>query len=256
MAINYNNKGLVDHANKALKLKTKYMWGGVLRSITKSYIQTLRNIYGVNPRTGYTESRYAELASYVGKGYYGCDCVGLIKSYYWSGKENGGVNSPYYGQKGYPDVNAGTMYSEAKVKGEIKTLPERPGVIVYCKSHPHVGVYVGKGFVIESTLSKRGDGVVKTKLSEFAWEYWFECPYISYEEKQKTETITARLAYPAKIRDIPSSKGKEIARLTAGNAITYIKGTDTRDSVTGYVYVKLYNSTNADQWIVKSAIKM
>lgn len=255
MAVNYTNKGLVIHANKALKLKTKYMWGGVLRNITKAYIQTLRSIYGVNAATGYTESRYAELAKYVGKGYYGCDCVGLIKSYYWSGREDGGTGSPNYNAKGFPDVNAGTMYSAAKVKGGISTLPEKAGVIVYCKTHPHVGIYVGNGEVIECTLSRRGDGVVKTKLKDFTWEFWFECPYISYTEKPKIETVTARLAYPAKIRDKPNNKGKEIARITAGNAVTYIKGTETKDSVTSYIYVKLYNSTNAEQWIVKSAIK-
>ena len=89
----YTNKGLVKHAENALGLRTKYMWGGVLRSITDGYIKTLRGIYGVGPATGYTEKRYAQLAQYAGKGYYGCDCVGLIKSYYWSGKPDGGTGS-------------------------------------------------------------------------------------------------------------------------------------------------------------------
>ena len=167
----YTNKGLVKHAQAALKLKTKYMWGGVLRSITDGYIKTLRDIYGVNPATGYTEARYKELAGYVGKGYYGCDCVGLIKSYYWSGRSDGGTGSPNYGAKGFPDVNAGMMYSAAKIKGSISTLPETPGLILYCKTHPHVGIYVGNGEVIECTLSRRGDGVVRTKLKDFTWEY-------------------------------------------------------------------------------------
>ena len=184
----YTNIGLVKHAEKALALNTKYMWGGLLRPITDAYIATLRNIYGVNSNTGYTTARYKELASYAGKGYYGVDCVGLIKSYYWSGKADGGTGSPNYGAKDYPDVNATYMFSIAKNRGTIDTMPEVPGLIVYSKSHPHVGVYIGDGYTIESTLGSRGDGVVKRKLDNF-WEYWFECPYIDYVDKGTT-TIT------------------------------------------------------------------
>ena len=181
----YTNTGLVKHAQMALSLKTKYMWGGVLRPITDAYIKMLRGIYGINSNTGYTEARYKELASYAGKGYYGCDCVGLVKSYYWSGKADGGTGSPNYGQAGYPDVNAGYMYQQAKNKGTIKTMPEIPGLIVYSKTHPHVGIYIGNGYTIESTLGSRGDGVVKRKLDSF-WEYWFECPYIEYKKATPT----------------------------------------------------------------------
>lgn len=176
----YTDTGLVKHTEAALARNTKYMWGGIMRLITDSYVNMLRSTYGTKSGTGYSEQRYAQLKELIGKGFYGCDCVGLIKSYYWSGKPDGGTGSPNYGKAGFPDVNANYMYQQAKVKGAISTLPERPGVIVYCKTHPHVGVYVGNGWVIESTLSGRGDGVVKTRLSDFGWEYWFECPYIDY----------------------------------------------------------------------------
>ena len=184
----YTNTGLVKHAEKALALKTKYMWGGILRPITDAYIVTLRNIYGVNSNTGYTTARYKELASYVGKGYYGVDCVGLIKSYYWSGKADGGTGSPNYGAKSYPDINATYMFNTAKNKGTIDTMPEVPGLIVYSKSHPHVGIYIGNGYTIESTLGARGDGVVKRKLDSF-WEYWFKCPYIDYVNNGTDTTV-------------------------------------------------------------------
>lgn len=178
MAI-YTNTGLVKHAEKALADKTRYMWGGIYRPITEDYIQQLYKIYGDNK---YPADRIAKLRTYIGKGYSGVDCVGLVKSYYWSGKADGGKGSPNYGKSGYPDVNANVMFAQAKVKGSIKTIPEVPGLVVYSKSHPHVGVYIGKGYIIESTLSARGDGVIKTKLSDWrGWEYWFECPYIDYE---------------------------------------------------------------------------
>ena len=181
----YTNSGLVKHCEKALALNTKYMWGGLLRPITDNYIATLRSIYGVNPATGYTAARYNQLASYINKNYYGVDCIGLVKSYYWSGKADGGTGSPKYNSS--TDVNATMMYNQSTVKGKIDTLPEVPGLIVYSKSHPHVGVYVGDGYTTESTLGSRGDGVVKRKLDSF-WEYWFQCPYIDYPKPHTTLT--------------------------------------------------------------------
>ena len=178
----YTNTGLVKHAEKALALNTKYMWGGILRPVEQQY-EMLQKIYGNQSGTGYSAPRWNELKQLFGKGYYGVDCVGLVKSYYWSGKPDGGTGSPKYGATGFPDVNAGYMFRTAKVKGDIKDMPETPGLIVFCKSHPHVGIYIGGGETIESTLGERGDGVVKRKLDGL-WEYWFECPYIEYPKKK------------------------------------------------------------------------
>lgn len=189
----YNNLGLVNHAKKALKLKTKYMWGGILRPIEQQ-IDTLRRIYGNQSGTGYSAPRWNELKKLCGKGYFGVDCIGLVKSYYWSGKTNGGTGSPKYGAANCPDVNATYMYRMAKEKGDIKDIPEIPGLIVFSVSHPHVGIYIGNGQTIESTLGARGDGVVLRDLDNF-WEKWFKCPYIEYkdseiiEPKQTTEKI-------------------------------------------------------------------
>lgn len=168
-----NNIGLVQHCENALKLPTKYMWGGIFRLIEKQY-DMLYSMYGNKPGTGYTPKRWDELSRLKNTGTYGVDCIGLVKSYYW-----GGVGSPKY--DGKTDVNAGTMYNRAAVKGPIKTMPETPGLIVYSKTHPHVGVYIGGGYTIESTLGSRGDGVVKHEIDRF-WEYWFQCPFISYND--------------------------------------------------------------------------
>ena len=185
----YTNTGLVNHAKTALNLKTIYMWGGILRLVEKQY-DALKTYYEKTPGTGYTPARWTQLKALFGKNVYGVDCVGLIKSYLWSGKTNGGTGSPKYGQSGYPpDINANLMYQRATEKGPINTMPEIPGLIVYCKSHPHAGIYIGNGETIESTLGTRGDGVVKRKLDGL-WEFWFKCPYISYSTAEST-AITA-----------------------------------------------------------------
>lgn len=175
----YNNEGLVEHCKKALKVNNVYMWGGILRLVEKQY-DTLKGIYGNQPGTGYSPERWAYLRSLFGKDFYGVDCVGLVKSYYWSGKLTGGVGSPNYASARYPDCSAADMYAAAKVKGKIGTLPEKKGIILYCRKNHHVGVYIGNGETIESTLGARGDGVVKRKIDKL-WTDWFECPYITYK---------------------------------------------------------------------------
>ena len=245
----YTNDGLVAHVQAAAKLKTKYMWGGILREITIPYIEQLRSMYGTKPGTGYSEARYKSLYAIAGQGYYGCDCVGLIKSYYWSGKPNGGTGSPKY--DGKTDVNAGTMYAQAKVKGAISTIPERPGVIVISKTAGnHVGVYIGNGETIECTLSQRGDGVVRRKLDSL-WTDWFECPYISYN-RIDTVLKNVTLAYNAQIRKEPRYKSQSLGLLTAGEKCVVITNSKITDPATKYEYIKLYGR---DGWIVISAIK-
>ena len=250
----YTAEGLVKHAEKAYRLPTKYMWGGILRPITNDYINMLRNIYGNHSGTGYTSVRWAELQALVGKGYYGCDCIGLIKSYYWSGKPDGGTGSPKYGAAGFPDVNATMMFNKAERKGKISTLPEKPGVIVYSRSHPHVGIYVGNGLTIESTLGSRGDGVVKRKLDNF-WEYWFECPYIEYKSSTVTTAKTKKctLAFSANVRKEPKESSEKLGAYKPGDTVTIVNGTEAKDMATGYVYVKVAGESGG--WIVKSAIK-
>ena len=249
----YTNSGLVKHAEKALALKTKYMWGGLLRLIEKQY-DILYKTYANQSGTGYTPERWNELTKLKNKGIYGVDCVGLIKSYYWSGKADGGTGSPDYGKAGYPDVNANYMFQQAKRKGKISTMPEIPGLIVYSKSHPHVGIYIGNGYTIESTLGSRGDGVVKRRLDSF-WEYWFECPYIEYSGKTIAAGATKKytVSYPANVRDKPSNSSKKIGRYIPGNTVTIIVGSDKKDTDSGYIYVKIAGDKEA--WIVKSALK-
>ena len=165
----YTNSGLVKYCKEALKLKTKYMWGGLMREITDNYINQLSGPT-MYPQQ-YPESRKAVLRSCIGKGYYGCDCVGLIKSYYF-----GGVGSPDY--KTAKDYNVGTMYNAAKTKGKIATMPQTEGILVMTANFGHVGVYVGNGQVIECTLHGSKDGVVQTAFSAGSWAYWCQCPCI------------------------------------------------------------------------------
>ena len=104
------------------------------------------------------------------------DCIGLIKGYLWSDTP---TSVPQY--RAAQDVSADGMLGICKEKGNISTIPELPGVLVF--SSQHVGVYIGNGYVVEA----RGHayGVVKTKLSSRGWKSWGKCPWIEYEENKK-----------------------------------------------------------------------
>ena len=81
-----------------------------------------------------------------------------------------------YATNGMPDVGADGMYKNAEVKGSMDSMPDTPGLAVWCSGH--IGVYIGNGEVIEAMGTSYG--VVKTKLDERSWTAWLEIPYIQY----------------------------------------------------------------------------
>ena len=182
----YTNSGLVKHCRDALKLKTKYMWGGLFRELTDAYVDQLAGMYPYQ----YTAARKITLKGLAGKGYYGCDCIGLVKSYYFGGV---GAANNAKGYDGSKDYNVGGMYNAAKVKGEILTMPQTEGILVMTADFGHVGVYIGGGQVIECTLGSRGDGVVQTALAAGGWAYWCQCPCIADDTGKSASVSTAKV---------------------------------------------------------------
>ena len=101
------------------------------------------------------------------------DCIGLVKGYFWSDNADA---KPVYCSNGLPDVSANMQYLRSTVKGDIDTLPELVGVLVFMQGH--VGIYIGDGWVIEARGHRYG--VVKTRLKDRAWKRWAKIDELQY----------------------------------------------------------------------------
>ena len=102
------------------------------------------------------------------------DCVGLIKSFFWSA---GGTAANKYAS-GCPDTNANGMLKLCSETGAIATIPDVPGLVLWTDGH--VGVSIGGGYAIEA----RGFayGVVKTKIKDRTWKKWGKLKLLTYED--------------------------------------------------------------------------
>lgn len=167
-----DNLSLTLHAINCMQLPTIYLWGGIGEIITKDVINNLKKAYP----TVYDEKYCHKLEKCIGKNIRGFDCSGLIKNYIMGGLIN-------YEYDANLDMNSEMLLKASSKSGTIDSLPEIRGVCLYMRGH--VGIYIGKGEVIESTSNpKFGDGVVKTKLSDRQWTHWFYCPTIKYKQKE------------------------------------------------------------------------
>lgn len=133
----------------------------------------------------YTADRYDKMKEQIRQKLVCCDCVGLIKGFFWTdGGESvlryiAGEASDFtntYRSNGMPDHSANTLFEWCKKQGakygKIATIPDVPGVLVFKSGH--VGVYVGGGVVVEA---KGFDyGVVKSQLNKRPWVAWAYLP--------------------------------------------------------------------------------
>jgi len=163
-----NAADLVAYAIHAWESGWGYVWGTYGNVLTDSLFNYKLEQYpdGVGNHEEFIEANWL--------GGRTTDCVGLIKGYGWLDPDTLTIG---YATNGMPDYGANQMYRSASVSGTIDTIPEIPGLAVWCDGH--IGVYIGNGEVIEAMGTKYG--VVKTKLADRNWTHWLEIEYISYD---------------------------------------------------------------------------
>lgn len=185
------NHEFVLYLNSILKKNTVYMWGDYGRLVTKNTINSKKDQYPDH----YPLDRVNYLKSLVNKNYYSYDCAGLIKSYWMS---EYGTNSVKYNSK-YDKDAYGITIGNASSMGDINTLPEEEGVLLYMKGH--CGIYLGNNEVIECTSNerlskKKYGGVCISNLSDRKWTNWVKSKWLSYDNKnyyvvKKGDTLTS-----------------------------------------------------------------
>ena len=143
----------------------------------------------------YSEDRRQKLMNLYGKGYFGFDCVCLIKGILWgwdgnSNDQNGGA---VHGSNGVPDQGE-TYFNDSKEGGYEASENFTnivPGEFLYYISpngNTHCGIYIGDGLAVECT--SEWDACVqitavknigsKSGYHERTWKSHKKLPYISY----------------------------------------------------------------------------
>ena len=191
MATPKDNLGLVKWAQEWLG--QAYWYGTCCYACTAALLTSKARQYP----SSYPESRMSRYRADIAAGKKCADCIGLIKGYLWT-REDGKL---VYGLDNRPDKGANGMFTAAKIKGTIGTLPEIPGLLLYHSGH--AGVYIGGGWAIEA--QGFATGIVKTQVSKRNWTHWYVCPYMDYLNADGTAiteyteaasaTVTRTLSY-------------------------------------------------------------
>lgn len=208
--------GLVSYAKA--QLGKPYWYGTFGNKATQSLLTSKTKQYPSH----YTSDRIAKYKSQIGQRVH--DCVGLIKGYLWS--EDATATPKYNASQ---DVSANGMLSKCKEKGDISTIPEIPGVLVFMPGH--VGVYIGNGKVIEA----RGFayGVVETRLSARAWKNWGKCPWLEYT----TSSATYFKKYTGSSKSIVDS----LKAVGASSTFAYRKKIAAVNNISDYIGLSTQN---------------
>jgi hypothetical protein len=175
------NLGFVEFAKQVLAAGAGYVYGTFGDACTISLLNQCAARYPANNLAGGQMRKVGE--KWLGKPV--TDCIGLLKWYMFTGKFG---DNPHSGYNLNYDTSANGAFNNATVKGPISTLPEIPGICLHMNGH--FGVYIGGGWAIEA----RGTyyGVVKTRVKDRPWTYWFKSPWLEYtsEPDFKCDTTT------------------------------------------------------------------
>lgn len=192
----------------ALSCKTLYIKGGFGLTLTASGKKRAIASYDYNKKR-------ADKINAMPSDSFGFDCCGLIKGVI--GGFTGNKNKTYGGAVYNKDNTLGTDripdYDETRLfntcnnitKCKKVDMPNIPvGAMLWMTGH--CGVYVGEGWVIESTPAW-ADGVQKTRYVNRNWMKWGLLPYVEYEDSSKPIKIIPPVAKPT-LRN--GSKGMQV----------------------------------------------
>lgn len=159
-----------------------YWYGTYGNKCTMSKYERKRKQYPYH----YTEKRKAGYMKDIELNRRCADCVGFIKSFFWTGNKYN--TDPVYKSNNCPDKNADGMFKLCSKKGDIKTIPNIPGLVVWKSGH--IGIYVGDGYTVE--FKGFNYDCQKNKVSVGRWKKWGMLPpsMITYTESEYKVVVT------------------------------------------------------------------
>lgn len=216
MITNFEFKEKLLFAEKQKTVYANGMFGQVITEDT--IVQKARQL----PKW-YTNERQKMLRSLVGKGYFGFDCICLIKGvlWGWNGNQKDTNGGAKYCSNGVPDV---TEYSMLNKCSEISSDFSKIEIGEYLWTDGHCGVYIGDGLAVECT-PKWDNGVQITAVHNIAekqgyngrtWRRHGKLPYVQYivepkkeeAKKESANKVTVELSMLKK-----GAKGEEVKTL-------------------------------------------
>lgn len=173
--------------------KTIYVYGSIGGIVTNSLISQKAKQYP----SFYTATRTAKIKAKVGKGYFGFDCVNVIKSilWGWNGDKNASYGGAKYASNGVPDVSADGMIKLCSSVSSSGWSNLKVGEAVWLPGH--IGVYIGDGLVIECTpkwdnnvqISGLGNIGKSYNGKSRSWKKHGKIPYVSYTSTSQSTTL-------------------------------------------------------------------
>ena len=154
-----------------------YWYGTYGNKCTQSKYESKKRQYPEH----YGSSRTSGYMKDIRQGRRCADCVGMIKSFFWTGGKYD--TDPKYGTNHCPDKSANGMIEYCKKTGPIKTIPDIPGLVVWKSGH--IGVYVCGGYTVE--MRGFDYDCQRRKVTDGPWTKWGMLPdsMITYDDGAK-----------------------------------------------------------------------
>ena len=189
------NLQLVEFAKRAKDMGAKYWYGTVWYDATESLLARKAKQYPAH----YTTGRMATYKQHIAQGKMVCDCVGLIKGFFWT---NGGSGPNRYQSNNCPDTSANGMIALCAQTWPVSKMPDIPGLVLW--KNGHIDIYIGGSKAIEA----RGfaHSVVLTVVSACGWSKAGRLPasMLTFVGAEQDDTPT--LSYGDKNGDVRRMK--------------------------------------------------
>ena len=201
---------------------TVYMWGVFGAPVTENVIAGKAAQYP----DWYTAAKQTAFRKLIGKGYFGFDCVCLIKALLWgwtgdSSKSYGGAT---YASNGVPDIGADAMIGKCSGVSTTGWDSMEIGEALWCSGH--IGLYIGDGLAVECTPAWQNKVQItavknigtKDGYNARKWTKHGKLPYVTYDGVAETTTTQTSAATAYQVGDIVEFTGTK--HYASANATT------------------------------------